>query len=77
MELYAFSAGHLLYVGVGDLADTLSLRHGHGPVDLAAFRSRIIVENLHNEGRVARGNCMSRPITDMTADAVVRMFSEE
>jgi len=25
----------------------------------------------------ARGNCMSRSITDMIADAVVRLFSEE
>jgi len=77
VEPYAFSAGHLLSVGVGDLADALSPRHGHGPEGLAGFRSRIIVENLHHEGRVAGGNCMSRSITDMIADAIVRLFSEE
>jgi hypothetical protein len=77
VEPYAFSAGRLLAVGVGDLAETLSPRHGYGPVDLAGFRLRIIVENLHYEGRVACGNCMSRSITDMIADAVVRLFSGE
>jgi hypothetical protein len=77
VEPYAFSAGRLLSVGVGDLADKLSPRHGHDPVGLAGFRSRIIVENLPHEGRVARGNCMSRSITDMIADAIVRLFSGE
>jgi hypothetical protein len=54
VELNAFSAGRLLSVGVGDLADKLDPSHVHGPVDLAGFRSRIILENFHHQGRVVR-----------------------
>ena len=44
----------LLSVGVGDLADKLGPAHVHGPVDLAGFRSRIVLEDFHHQGRVVR-----------------------
>ena len=47
-------AGRLLSVSVGDLPDKLGPSHVHGPVDLAGFRSRVILENFHHQGRVVR-----------------------
>jgi hypothetical protein len=44
----------LLLVSVGDLADKLGPSHVHGLVNLAGFRSRIILENFHYQGRVVR-----------------------
>jgi len=56
VERNALSAGRLLSVGVGDLADKLGPTHVHGPVNFAGFRSRIILENFHHQGRVVRDN---------------------
>src|SRR5260370_30215046 len=50
----AVHANLLLSVGVGDLADKLGPGHVHGSVDLASFRSPIVLEDFHHQGRVVR-----------------------
>jgi hypothetical protein len=68
VELNTLCAGRLLSVGVGDLANKLSLSHVRWPLDLAGFRSRVILENFYHRGRVVRDNYARLPLTSTTVE---------
>jgi hypothetical protein len=62
VEVNVLSAGRLISVGVGDVADKLSPGHVQGSVDPAGFGPPVVLEDFHHQGRVIRDDERIPPI---------------